>query len=85
VGIEYAGERAIRSGLNAARGVQLETSDAIFVDVGGRYRTVAAGRSIIVRAQLLNAFDKFVWRTAPGETLDYAPQRSLRVLLTTEF
>jgi iron complex outermembrane recepter protein len=85
VGVEYAGERAIRSSLSAAIGTQLTTPDAIFVDVGARYRTTAATRPIIVRTQLLNALDKFAWKTAPGETLEYAPQRSLRVLVTMEF
>lgn len=85
IGVEYSSERAARSRLNAATGTQLQLQDATFVDVGVRYRTQAAGRPLVVRAQLSNAFDAFAWRTAPGETLDYAPQRSLRVLLTTEF
>lgn len=85
VGVEYAGDQAIRSGLDAASSTQLVTPGATFVDFGVRYRTRAARRPVTVRAQLLNAFDEFAWQPAPGETLEYAPQRSLRVLVTTAF
>lgn len=84
VSIEHLGKRAARSRLNAT-GSQLEIPDATVVDIGARYGIEIASRPAVVRAQLLNAFDQFAWKPAPGETLDYLPQRSLRVLLTMQF
>ncbi|HEY0685736.1 MAG TPA: TonB-dependent receptor [Steroidobacter sp.] len=85
VAVEHLGERAARSRLNAATGTQLETEASTVVDLGARYSLQASGRPVVVRAQLLNAFDTFAWKPAPGETLDYVPQRSIRVLLTMQF
>jgi iron complex outermembrane recepter protein len=82
-GIEYSGDRMARSSLSpSAR--QLELPSATFVDLGLRYRLTIGQQAVVVRAQVLNALDRFAWRSAPGETLDYAPQRSLRVLITAE-
>ncbi|MGH8178392.1 MAG: TonB-dependent receptor domain-containing protein [Steroidobacter sp.] len=85
VGVEYVGERAAVSGTRSDRRDQLLLSDSAVVDLGARYRIDAYELPVIVRAQLLNAFDEFDWRSAPGETLDYMPQRSLRLLVTMEF
>lgn len=79
-GINYSAARMVHSNLSAS-GRQLALPGATFVDLGVRYRL---GRSLVMRAQVLNAFDRFAWRCAPGETLDYSPQRSLRVLITAE-
>jgi iron complex outermembrane receptor protein len=84
IGIEYSGRRAARSRVNGIAAAQLELPDATFIDVGARYRLDVGGHPITVRAQLLNALDRFAWKPAPGETLDYAPQRSFRLLVTTE-
>ena len=85
IGVEYLGERAARSRVNALTGKQLELADSTVVDFGARYSAEIAGRPAVMRAQLLNVFDTFAWKPAPGETLDYVPQRSLRVLLTMQF
>jgi iron complex outermembrane receptor protein len=85
IGIEHLGERAARSRLNAATGTQLEIDDSTVVDLGARYGAEVAGRPVVWRAQVLNVFDAFAWKPAPGETLDYLPQRSLRVLLSMQF
>lgn len=85
IGIEHLSERAVRSRLNAITGTQLETGDSTVVDLGARYSLEAAGRPAVLRVQLLNVFDAFAWKPAPGETLDYIPQRSVRVLLTVMF
>jgi iron complex outermembrane receptor protein len=82
-GIEYTGDRMARSGLHAS-GRQLMLPSATFVDVGMRYRFNAGRRPIVLRAQVLNLLNRFAWRPAPGETLDYSPQRSLRLLVTAE-
>jgi hypothetical protein len=57
---------------------------AAFVDLGMRYRFDSGDRSVVLRAKVLNAFDRFAWRSAPGETLDYWPQRSYRILIAAE-
>ncbi|HEY5758492.1 MAG TPA: TonB-dependent receptor [Steroidobacter sp.] len=85
VGIEHLGARAARSRLNAATGTQLTIEDSTVVDLGARYGAEVAKLPIVLRTQLLNVFDTFAWKPAPGETLDYIPQRSIRVLLTMQF
>lgn len=85
IGIEHLGERAARSRLNTTTGTQLKIASSTVVDLGARYGAEIAGRPIVMRAQLLNVFDTFAWKPAPGETLDYIPQRSLRMLLTMQF
>ncbi|WP_129648044.1 TonB-dependent receptor domain-containing protein [Peristeroidobacter agariperforans] len=85
VGIEHLGERVARSRLTAATGSQLMLSPSTVVDIGARFGAEIAGQPVVMRAQVLNVFDTFAWKPAPGETLDYVPQRSLRVLLTMPF
>jgi hypothetical protein len=64
---------------------QLQLPDSTIVDIGARYRIEAYDHPVAVRAQILNALDKFTWRSAPGETLEYLPQRSVRLLVTMDF
>lgn len=85
IGVEYVGERAALSRTQSGTGSQLLLTDSTVVDIGGRYRIQAFQVPMTVRAQMLNVLDEFSWRSAPGETLDYTPQRSVRLLLTTEF
>lgn len=85
LGLEYIGEHAARSRLSAKAGAQLSLPASTVLDIGARYHIDAFLTPITVRAQLTNALNDFSWRTAPGETIDYSPERSLRVLLTAEF
>jgi iron complex outermembrane receptor protein len=82
-GIDYSGACVARSSIGPD-GRQLALPAATFVDLGMRYRLGSGERSLVVRAQVLNAFNRFAWRSAPGETLDYWPQRSFRLLVTAE-
>lgn len=81
-GVEYSSARAVRSSLSPG-GRQLEVPGATFLDLGTRYRFEGV-LPIVLRVQVLNAFDRFAWRPAPGEMIDYAPQRSVRLLATVE-
>lgn len=85
LGVEYQGDRAALSSRNGETGSQLLLADATVVDLGLRYRINAYQHPLVVRAQILNALNDFSWRSAPGETLEYAPQRSFRMLATMDF
>lgn len=84
-GVEYIGSHPARSRPDAGSTRQLMIPPAAIVDVGARYRLALGSQLLIARAQILNVTDEYSWRVSSGETLDYVPARTFRLLLTTEF
>ena len=58
---------------------------AITVDLGMRRDFVAGGWPVQFRAQVQNALNQYVFNVGSDEGFSYAPGRSLRVSLTTQF
>jgi iron complex outermembrane receptor protein len=79
------GARPARSAPSHATGEQLEADALTTVNLGLRYRLRVAGRDTTIRAQLLNALNAHAWEPTSGETLNYNPQRRVRLVLTTDF
>ncbi|MGQ7830788.1 TonB-dependent receptor domain-containing protein [Altererythrobacter sp. Z27] len=80
--LSHVGSRAARSAL-AADGGQLLVKPMTTLNLGLRRSFGIAGRDLVARLQVLNAFNQYSWDVNNSETLNYTPPRRFRLVLTT--
>lgn len=84
-GFTHVGSRPARSRVAAPGAKQLEVEALTSVNIGMRYGFRIGGNDVVLRAQLLNAFDQYSWEANTSETFTYSAPRRARVVLTALF
>lgn len=85
VGLTHVGSRPARSRVTGPGADQLKIDALTVLNLGIRYGFRAGGSDLVLRAQLLNAFDQYSWEVNASETLAYSAPRRARVVLTALF
>ena len=84
-GVTHVGTRPARSRVSTPGAEQLEVEVLTVVNLGLRYGFRLADRDLVLRAQMLNAFNQYSWEVNTSETLAYSAPRRARLVLTALF